>query len=354
MLELTMSEITPDSTRRFALYLSRILKEQGFTKEEILTLQESSSPFATEKNIKVRQFYDDLKHLDALVPLVVEHPGSMVLGEYGQYRFSPAKEAGPGQEAFLPFLQMLLSNSSLFPFETRSWLKKIIQEQFHPHQESLKGKIHYQSQPVPRKNKPDWFETLVESWETRKTAVMEYKKPNGERKKFQIEPLLLLNLGGVWYLLADASSPGKDFYDHPLQFKLSRILTLKIPAEAAPYQNRWTEEWLTRQYVNVYGSNLGTGNFPEGVREVTLRFRKEAAVYAEENKFHPGQKAVEPVIITEKLEEKDIRVFLQVRYYEDAIRLALTWGGLVVPETPADFVEAYRDAVKILSSSVLR
>lgn len=337
----------PNPVRRFAYYLHCVLEDRAIDARRLQKEFDAANAFGIEAPVSPWVFYNDMDHLNTLLPRLLNQGGRVQNVAPHLYRYVPEGKKSTEGETFLPFLAKALEDRSLFPFDSEHWLRTWLQDRRQAGQEDLEARIHYRHQPRPKRLKSEIMLTLATSFLERRLLVMDYRNAGEQRRQLRVEPLLLLNMGGSWYLLGEATYPEFGRVDQPVQFKLSRILQLRLSDE--PFRGAYSLKELERNYLQVYGSFLGNRNFPEGVREVSLVFSAEAATFAEESVFHPGQAPLEVLTPGDAQTPRQVRVRLRVRYYDEAVRLALSWPVLVRPEAPADFVEAFKTAVRDLA-----
>lgn len=329
--------------RRFMYYMKKLIGSNRFTKDEALRFFESDwgSP------IQERQFKEDIKLLKETLPslfgaetgLEFDRAQDAYLLRQDQEGPQPRKGESISEESrFFPFLHALMEQSELIPFRPSRLMQELTRQHGKGPQAALEGRILYKSTPKATPERPRVMDQLVTSLVESRQVRLDYSRPDLKVNRYLAEPLLFVNNNGAWYLLADARKGNESLGEHPILFKLNRILQAKVTEE--PFLRRWSLEDLHREYAEVFGIFLGT-SFPEKTRWITLSCTGEAARFMSEAYFHKHQS-----LEIDPSQPGKIRLRLRVRHYLEAVRLALSWGTQATPLDPPDFVEAWRRAAE--------
>lgn len=123
---------------------------------------------------------------------------------------------------------------------------------------------------------------LIYSLKNKQQVLIEYKRfDKFEEKEYLIEPKLLKEFNGIWYVLAYVNS-----YDSLRTFALDRILFLDP-------QKKSQETEMFNEVKNYFDGVIGVNGGGEPVIEVQLFFNSKQSNYLKIQPIHSSQKIIE-------------------------------------------------------------
>jgi predicted DNA-binding transcriptional regulator YafY len=171
------------------------------------------------------------------------------------------------------------------------------------------------------------FDTLAKATTARRQLELTYRKPGQQQPEQRIvDPYHLANINGEWFLFA---------FDHLRNdlrtFVPARIKALRPTGMTFERRQKFS---LQERLRGSFGVLSGEGDY-----DVVLRFRKQAADYIREKKWHESQQLRE-------LKGGGVELRLKLSSLAEVGRWVLSWGGDAVVVRPAALADLVRDAAR--------
>ncbi len=195
--------------------------------------------------------------------------------------------------------------------------------------------------------KPDVWKTCLEAIRNRETLLFNYKKGWKAKKADdlrRVDPYRILNLNGIWYLLATASL--RD--DSIRQYNMARIDSAK-PAGVHFTVPENKQHEVDAMIENAFGSFLGD---PKDLVEVTVDFSPRIRTLVQERTFHVHEHRKD-------LPDGGTRISFPVSAsgpwpFYHVVSWILSWGRDARAISPPELVEFVQKEIDIMAGKDVR
>jgi predicted DNA-binding transcriptional regulator YafY len=190
--------------------------------------------------------------------------------------------------------------------------------------------------------KPDVWKTCLEAIRNRETLLFHYKKgwkakPANDLRR--VDPYRILNLNGIWYLIATASLGD----DSIRQYNMARIDSVK-PAGVHFKVPENKQRDVKAMIENAFGSFLGD---PKALVEVTVEFSARIHPLITERKFHVRETRKE-------LPGGGTRISFPVSAsgpwpFYHVISWILSWGRDATVVSPPELIKLVENEIRLMA-----
>ena len=181
---------------------------------------------------------------------------------------------------------------------------------------------------------------LIDSMTSKRQVEIEYNNIEGEDRVFAVEPSLLLNYSGEWYMIA---------YNHRPEslgvFKVSRIN--KVTTLGKPYEYYASKDELDELIGSSFGAFKDSDN--QEIKKVAIRFYDYAYRLTKNMVFHPDQRKK-----TGRNKRGNYREFrIPVKGYPEILGHVLQYGSSCEVLSPDDFRQLWLNEIRKLAKLYL-
>ena len=311
---------TMSQTERI-LFIDRRIRLNGKT-----TIFETAKKF----EVSVRQVKRDIEYLrDRLqAPIIYDRK---IKGYIYETEFHSLEFADQSLMLFYVMIKSLAENHHYIPIYSNEILKQLesgIPEEYR----EVCERVSYQF-PKADVMAPEYFATICEAVKSRKCLEITYINVNQETSRRVVEPELLINYDGSWYMIC---------YDRTHEgirtFHISRITAISATNEKFIKHPKEYKEELQSIVSGSFGIFKG-----KSVSNVKIRFYDAAARIVESQTWHRDQKF--------RWIGKDKHVAelsFPVANFTEVLGKTLSYGSLAEPVQPKKFVDMWKEEIKKL------
>ncbi|MCR4712948.1 MAG: WYL domain-containing protein [Treponemataceae bacterium] len=306
------------------LFIDRRIRLAGKT-----TINETADKF----EVSVRQVKRDIEYLrDRLqAPIIYDRK---LKGYIYETEFHSLEFADQSLMLFYVMIKSLAENHHYIPIYSNEILKQIessIPEEYR----EVCDRVSYQF-PKADVMAPEYFATICEAVKNRKCLEITYTNLSNETSKRVVEPELLINYDGSWYMIC---------YDRTRDgirtFHISRILDISATKEKFIKHSKEYKEELKRLVSDSFGIFKG-----KSVSNVKIRFYDAAARIVESQTWHRDQKF--------RWTDKNKRIAelsFPVANFTEVLGKTLSYGSLAEPVKPKAFVDMWKEEIRKLAEN---
>jgi predicted DNA-binding transcriptional regulator YafY len=233
---------------------------------------------------------------------------------------------------FYAFLEKIAENRNYLPFvsqEVLSEIKKLLYSEYKP----LLSHITYELEEWEYLD-IELFRVFIDGMLEKKIISFSYRDSKGRESRRFIEPLHFIHYGGKWY------SVGYDIEKSSLRtFHFGRISSAVITEK--PITGSTKEKDLAEYLAGSFGIFKGEKTF-----DVKIRFYGNAYHIVRSQTWHPRQKTSEG---KHNIHGDFIELTLPVSSFAEILGKVLRYGADAEAVSPAEFREAWLDAIREMS-----
>lgn len=312
-------------------YMDRCLNDKF---KKCFTVNEIAEKF----EVSTRQVKKDIEYMRYQLQAPIVYNKALKRYEYDE-PFQLLRIANRQLLLTCSFLRSILKVSNYLPIVAENLTKKLDELLGSDFLELSKNIVYQLSRFELIDN--DMLGFLTDSMMNKRQLKIDYENLEGEKKEFIIEPFLILNYSGDWYVIA---------YNHKPEslgvFKLSRINKISILDD--PFVYHATKEELDTLVETSFGAFKDSED--DIIKKVTLRFYDYAYRITKNMIFHHDQVRT----TGENNRGEYVEFEIPVKVYPEILSYALQYGASCEVIAPEEFRELWLKEIKKMAEIYIK
>ena len=239
------------------------------------------------------------------------------------------------------FLKSMLESYLYIPILSKQIIKEVkslLSPRYQELSENIIYEVNYLEQIDDRT-----FKKIISSFNNKKKLRIEYHKLDGSKTSNRIiEPLKLINFGGIWHLVSYCY-----LRNEIRNFRVAGIYI--VDNSDIPFEDKASEIDVEGFIKDSFGMFLSQPD--DEVIWTKIRFYGYAMNYIKKQKLHPKQKTTSG---NDELKGEYIEIELPVKYYKEVIMKVLQYGVEAEVISPPDFREKWLESIKDMYNNYIK